>query len=76
MHLHAEPSHPGVERLLTVDPKELDEALEHDQAPAEVPVGRGADQQTLIGSVRQREQEMDRQAVDRAEDEGMFLRPG
>ncbi len=77
MHLHAEPGHPGVERLLTVDPRELDEALERDQAPAEVvPVGRGADQQTLRGSVRHREQEMDRQAVDRAEDEGMFLRPG
>jgi hypothetical protein len=73
MHLHAEPGRRGVERLLTIDPKELDEALERDQAPAEVPVGRGAHRETLIRAVQQREKQIDCWAVDRAEDEGMTV---
>lgn len=78
MHLHAEPGHPGVERLLTIDPKELDEALERDQAqaPAEMPADAAAAQKTPKRPTDSRPDEVDRQALDRAEDEGMILRPG
>lgn len=42
IHLHAQPGHPGLMRTLTIDPNELDAALERDQTPVEVPpVGRG-----------------------------------
>jgi len=76
MHLHAEPGHPGIERLLTVDPKELDEALERDQALAEMPADAAAAQTTLGPTTDSRPDEADRQALDRAEDEGMILRKG
>ncbi|MDH3228468.1 MAG: hypothetical protein OEN55_01630 [Alphaproteobacteria bacterium] len=76
MHLHTEPGHPGVERLLTVDPRELDEALERDQAPAEIPADTASGQKTLTGTADSRHEEADRQAVARAESEGMMLRPG
>jgi hypothetical protein len=76
MHLHAEPGRPGVERLLEVDPKELDEALERDQALAEMPADAAAWQKTLERTTDSRPDEVDRQALDRAEDEGMILRPG
>lgn len=76
MHLHAEPGHPGVERLLTVDPKELDEALQRDQALAEMPSDAVAAQKTPERTADSRPDEADRQALDRAEDEGMILRTG
>ncbi len=74
MHLRAEPGHPGVERLLTVDPKELDEALERDQALAAMPADAFLGQETQEGATNSRPDEADRQALDRAEDEGMLLR--
>jgi len=74
MHLHAEPGHPGVERLLTVDPKELDEALERDQTLSEMPADAAAARKTLERTTDSRLDEVDRQALDRAEDEGMILR--
>ena len=39
IHLHAEPSRPGIERILTTDPEELDEALKRDRGPLESPEG-------------------------------------
>lgn len=42
IHLHPKPGHPGAMQTLTIDPDELDAALERDQAPAEIPVGRDA----------------------------------
>lgn len=76
MHLHAEPGHPGVERLLTVDPKELDAALERDRAFTEMPADAAAAPKTLERTTDSRPDEVDRQALDRAEDEGMILRRG
>jgi len=76
MHLHPEPGHPGVERFLKVDPKELDEALARDQALAEMPADAAAAQKTLERTTDSLPDEVDRQALDRAEDEGMILRPG
>ncbi len=42
IHLRPEPGHPGLVQTLTIDPNELDAALKRDQAPADIPVGRGA----------------------------------
>ena len=76
IHLHAKPGHPGVTRTLTIDPNELDAALKRDQVPAEIPVSRNASQKTLKGTMDSRREEADRQAIERAEDEGMIVHPG
>lgn len=39
LHLNANPDQPGVSRVLTIDPDELDAVLKRDQAAAEVPAG-------------------------------------
>jgi hypothetical protein len=41
IYLHAQSGHPGFARTLTVDPNDLDAALERDQAPANFPVVKG-----------------------------------
>jgi len=46
VHLHARPGHPGLTRALTIDPNELDAALERDAAPVEIPVRPVAGQET------------------------------
>lgn len=46
IHLHAQPGHPGLTQMLTIDPKELDAALKRDQTSAEIAVGRDSHQQT------------------------------
>jgi hypothetical protein len=61
---------------LTVDPNELDAALERDGAPGETPANTGTRQKTLKGPTKPRQEETDRQAMDRAEDEGMIVHPG
>ncbi len=76
IHLHARSGHPGLTRALTIDPNELDAALERDQAPKDAPVGRDAHQETLIRATKPRQDDTDRQAMDRAEDEGMIVHPG
>lgn len=39
MHLHAKPDNPGITRVLTIDPMELDAALKRDRASAEISAG-------------------------------------
>jgi hypothetical protein len=68
MHLHAKPGHPGLTQTLTIDPNELDAALERDRAPREAPVGRDAHQEKPTRATKPRQEEADRQAMDRAED--------
>lgn len=75
IHLHAEPDHPGLTRTLTIDPNELEAALTRDHAPVKVPVGREANQETLNGTEESRGEKANRQAIERAEDEGMIVRP-
>jgi hypothetical protein len=75
IHLHSRSGHPGLTRALTIDPNELDAALERDRAPKDAPVGRDAHQETLIRATKPRQEETDRQAMDRAEDEGMIAYP-
>jgi hypothetical protein len=76
LHLHPKPGRPGLTETLTVDPNELDAALERDRAPKDAPVGRDARQETPIRATQPRQEETDRQAMDRAEDEGMIVNPG
>ena len=75
IHLNARSGHPGLTRTLTIDPNELDAALERDRAPKDAPVGRDARQETPIRATQPRQEETDRQAMDRAEDEGMIVHP-
>jgi cell division protease FtsH len=41
-----------------------------------IPIGRDASQKTLKGTTESRREEADRQAIERAEDEGMIVHPG
>lgn len=75
IHLHTESSNPGLARTLTIDPNELDAALHRDQAPAEVPAARDASRPALNGTTESRRDGLDRQAIERGEDEGMFVHP-
>ncbi len=75
IHLHADPGRPGVERFLTIDPNELDAALERDRALGEMPAETDTRQKALTAATKPRQEETDRQAMDRAEDEGMVLHP-
>jgi hypothetical protein len=76
IHLHAKSGHPGLTRALTIDPNELDAALERDQAPAEFPASRDASQEALKETPDSRREVADRQAIERGEDEGMMVHPG
>lgn len=75
LHLHPKPGRPGLTETLTVDPNELDAALERDRAPRDAPVGRDARQETPIRATQPHQEETDRQAMDRAEGEGMIVHP-
>ncbi|MDH3601427.1 MAG: hypothetical protein OEU26_17585 [Candidatus Tectomicrobia bacterium] len=73
------PGKPGdrvLERMLTIDPKALDAAMERDRAGAETSVGLDAHRRTLTKATMQRREEDDRQAIERGEDEGMIVHPG
>lgn len=61
----------GLSRVLTVDPNELDAALKRDGASAAA--GRASAQTSPSGSPKVREAEVDRRAMDRADDEGMTI---
>ncbi len=76
LHLHGKPGSAVLTRVLTVDPNELDAALERDRAPAEAPVGRDAHRKPLTKATKQRQEASDRQAIERGEDEGMIVHPG
>ena len=76
IHLHPKPGYPGLVQTLTIDPNELDAALKRDKASAEMLVGRDGQQEALTRATESRWEEADRQAIERAEDEGMIVRPG
>ena len=73
IHLHAEPNKPGLARTMTVDPNDLDAALQRDQAPAEVPSIQDVSRLTLNGATNSRRRKSDREAIERGEDEGMVV---
>jgi len=71
LHLPGKPGSAVIESVMTIDPTDLDVALERDRAPACAPVGRDVLQETL-GSARTPDQKKaDRQAMELGENEGM-----
>lgn len=62
---HPQSGHGHLTRALAVDPDELDAALARDRVTAEAPAS----------AMKPRQDEIDRRAVERAEDEGMIARP-
>lgn len=73
IHLPAKSGCQELTRTLTIDPDDLDVALKRDVAS-----GMASPEQVLLqdpskGTSKPREAETDRQAVDRAEDEGMII---
>ncbi len=52
IHLPARPGRPGVTETLSIDPNELDAALQRDRASAERPLGQDAGEQALKGMRR------------------------
>jgi len=67
---------PGLTQTLTIDPNELNAALMRDQAPLGIPTDTDAGQRTPEKTTGSRREEADRQAIDRADDEGMMVHPG
>lgn len=65
LRLPARSGPPHLTRAMTIDPEELDAALARDQEAAEAPASAAPPPPEAI----------DRRAVDRAEDEGMIVRP-
>jgi hypothetical protein len=75
IHLKPDPRYPGRMRTLAIDPKELDAALARDQAAADSLGGRNNVQKTETPTKESLGKEADREAIDRADDEGMIIRP-
>lgn len=76
IQLLADPGHPGHIRTLTIDPNELDAALMRDQTLSMVRHRANSGQGTPAGETNASREELDRQAVDRAENEGMLVGSG
>lgn len=75
IHLPAKSGYRRLSRTLTVDPNELDAALKRDKASNTTSADRAPAQETSRGTPNAREAEFDRNAVDRADDEGMIVHP-
>ena len=71
VHLPAKSGHPSLSRTLTINPGELDAALTRDAAASDQASARKAPK----ARPKPGEAEIDRRAVDRAEDEGMIVQP-
>lgn len=69
------PPKAGYSTTLTVDPYELDAALERDRAPAKTPVGQDVSREALKRATDLRREEADISAIHRAEDDGMIIHP-
>ncbi|WP_417463955.1 hypothetical protein [Kordiimonas sp.] len=63
LHLHAEAARPGVMEYLTITPQELDAALKRDEATTRKTAQKQPEDKTT---------ELDREAIERGEDEGMM----
>jgi len=73
IHLPAKSRNPRLSRTLTIDPNELDAALKRDAASGATSSDLASVRKPFQGIPTSREAETDRQAVDRAEDEGMIV---
>ena len=75
IHLPAKSEHRGLARTLTIDPNALDAALKRDEGSCATSAEGAPVQKLSMGTPKTREAETDRQALDRAEDEGMIAHP-
>jgi hypothetical protein len=75
IHLHARADRPGYTQSLTIDPNELDAALERDRIPKSPPIGQSIHEEIPTRVTKPRQEKTDRLAVDRAENEGMIVHP-
>ena len=75
LYLHAMPGRQGQTRVLPIDPNELEPVLKRDREREEIAVGQEAYRDALTTATNPRREESDRQAMDRAEDEGMIVQP-
>lgn len=73
VHLPVQIGHPGLSRTLSIDPNELDAALERDVALAGA--SDAAPPLAEVDGNATREEAVDDNAVDRADDEGMIVHP-
>jgi hypothetical protein len=72
IHLPATSDQPGVKQTISIDPNELEAALKRDRMP-----GVSARREIIpAGATIARVEEADRQALDRAENEGMAAPTG
>ena len=74
LHLGAKPGCPGVTRTLTIDPNVLDAALKRDQVPSEFSDGWNRTQKMRTETAEMQQNDFDRQAIERGEEEGMIVR--
>ncbi len=59
--------------VLTIDPKELDAALERERASMAFPASWASSHKMLKGKTESPEEKADRQAIERGEGEGMIV---
>ena len=69
------PGRPGERQVLTIDPNELDAALERNRARTATLAKAEADQRALRCERESRLSAVDLRAIERAENEGMFVPP-
>ena len=75
LHLPTRTGNPGLTGVLTIDPNELEVALERDRASMECPASWASSHNILKGKTKSRQENADRQAIERGEEEGMIVAP-
>lgn len=75
IHLHPEREFPGRLRIMTIDPMELDAALQRDQIADELPKTNKNNKSAGNEKNAALSEEADIRALERADDEGMIARP-
>lgn len=75
IHLPTKLGHRGLARTLTIDPEALDAALRREALSGAVPAGQESNRKPSEDLPKTRHVEIDRRAVDRADDEGMAIHP-
>jgi hypothetical protein len=75
IHLHAQQAFPGTTQTMTIDPTELDAALERDRATEQTKFRLPSPQSSRPTAAIPMNEEPNRQDIDRAENEGMTIHP-
>jgi len=75
IHLHEQEGHPGLTRMLVIDPNDLDAALKRDQAPADTPADTDTGHNMPKQKTESRRDGVVRLATEDREDGGMRVCP-